>query len=123
MTPVASVSEATTARRRSMASSPRSSSPDRLATWLNVPGLSWARCRAPKPPMEIPAMARSALSGMVRRFPSMNGTTWSTSKSAQSWAPAAVVWSAQLEYQPRAPPSGMTMIIPESCASALNLGK
>ncbi len=68
-------------------------------------------------------MARSALSGRVRRLASMKGTTWSTSKLAQSWAPAAVVWFAQLEYQPRAPPSGMTMIIPESCASALSFGK
>jgi hypothetical protein len=48
---------------------------------------------------------------MVRRLASMKGITWSISKVSQFCAPAAVSWLSQLTYQPRGPPSGMTVII------------
>ncbi len=56
-------------------------------------------------------MALAFWVGMVRRFASMNGITCFRWKFSQFWAPAAVLWLSQLAYQPRAPPSGTTVII------------
>ncbi len=41
----------------------------------------------------------------------MKGTTWVRWKVCQFCAPAAVPLSSQSVYQPRRPPSGMTVII------------
>jgi hypothetical protein len=66
----------------------------------------------------MPPMARPCLVATVRRLASMNGITWSMWKFSQFCAPAAVVWSSQLAYQPRRPPSGMTVIIDVAAVSA-----
>lgn len=48
----------------------------------------------------------------------MNGITCWRWKFSQFCAPAAVFWLSQLVYQPRAPPSGMTVIMSSDIVSA-----
>ncbi len=48
----------------------------------------------------------------------MNGITCWRWKFSQFCAPAAVFWLSQLVYQPRAPPSGITVIMSSDIVSA-----
>lgn len=64
---------------------------------------------APKPPIENPETARPSYSANVRKFWSTQGISWLMWKLSQLRGPTLELTG--LEYQPAAPPSGITTMI------------